>query len=245
MSSRPEVILVSGAAGWLGRRFSEHCSDIGIGTFRLDVPGAFGVKSSNIIEIDLANPEKGTLKAALSGALEGVSDQPVGLVNFAGLVSNSPIFSFVDGQLASISPAEWHRVATSNYFPSINITLELSRLALIKKLPLSVVQISSVSARGVAGQSAYAAGKAALESATRSLALELGPLGMRFNSIRLGFVDSPAMKGNLSGERQAEVLSRTGTRQYVTLDSLFDAILEVLRNDSINGSVINLDGGYD
>ena len=55
----------------------------------------------------------------------------------------------------------------------------------------SIINLSSVSALvGTPRRAAYAASKGALDAATRSLAIELGPSGIRVNSVAPGVVDT-------------------------------------------------------
>ena len=63
--------------------------------------------------------------------------------------------------------------------------------AMVRARRGSVVQVVSVAGLvGSPGQTAYAAAKAAVVAMTRSLAVEYGPRGLRFNAVAPGFVDS-------------------------------------------------------
>lgn len=65
--------------------------------------------------------------------------------------------------------------------------------------------MSSISARGNAGQSAYSAAKAGVEALTRVWAKELGPLGLRFAAIAPGFIDTPSTRAALTGQALEDV----------------------------------------
>lgn len=54
----------------------------------------------------------------------------------------------------------------------------------------SVVLVSSIAARGIAGHANYGAAKAGIMGLTRSLSLELGPEGIRVNAVAPGFIDT-------------------------------------------------------
>ena len=54
----------------------------------------------------------------------------------------------------------------------------------------AIVNLSSVSARGNAGQANYAAAKAGVEAMTKSLAKELGRRNIRVNCVAPGFIDT-------------------------------------------------------
>ena len=65
----------------------------------------------------------------------------------------------------------------------------------------SIVNFSSIASEGNAGQAAYGAAKAGIEGLTRTMAIELGPLGVRVNALALGFIDVATTRNAVADER--------------------------------------------
>ena len=116
----------------------------------------------------------------------------------------------------------------------------------------SLILISSTGAiRGHAGMSAYQATKAALPGLCRSLTAELGPLGVRINTIMPGWIDTPFNDPfweyqKSPDERRAEIerqipLRRQGQPEEVSSMVLF---LASPAGRYIAGTSIVIDGGY-
>ena len=111
----------------------------------------------------------------------------------------------------------------------------------------SIISISSVS--GVVGtphRSAYAATKGAIDAATRSLAIELGPSGVRVNSVAPGVVDTdmwarnkaiPGVIGLVEGQ--------TALRRWATTDDVADVVVFLASDGArfVTGETICADGG--
>ena len=106
-----------------------------------------------------------------------------------------------------------------------------------------VINISSVSASGNAGQSAYSAAKAGVESLTVTWAKELGPWGIRVAGLAPGFTETPsthnAIAENILEQIRKEVpIGRLGEPSEVA-----HAVQFLIENDYINGVTLKLDGG--
>lgn len=111
----------------------------------------------------------------------------------------------------------------------------------------SIINLSSVS--GVIGtprRAAYAASKGALDAATRSLAIELGPSGIRVNSVAPGVVDTALWEKNKSIPGVIEAVeAQTPLRRWAQPDDIADVIV-FLSSDAarfITGETICADGG--
>lgn len=109
-----------------------------------------------------------------------------------------------DAPLARLDEAAWDEVMAVNLRGAAACAAAASR-GMVRARRGHLVFISSYSAiHPPAGQAAYAAAKAGLLGLARSLARELGPAGIRVNTILPGFLDTP-MTAALTEERRAEV----------------------------------------
>jgi len=109
----------------------------------------------------------------------------------------------------------------------------------------SVTFLSSVvAARGGRGLAVYAATKAALEGLARSLALELGPRGIRVNAIAPGFVETE-LSAALTPERRARLLRRTPLGRLGTAADVAAAVRFLTSTAAafITAQTLAIDGG--
>ena len=111
----------------------------------------------------------------------------------------------------------------------------------------SIINLSSVS--GVIGtprRSAYGASKGAIDAATRSLAIELGPSGIRVNAVAPGGVDTALWARNKAVAGGGELVeSQTPLRRWATPQDIADVVV-FLASDAarfITGETISVDGG--
>jgi NAD(P)-dependent dehydrogenase (short-subunit alcohol dehydrogenase family) len=105
---------------------------------------------------------------------------------------------------------------------------------------------SSGSTRVFATYGAVSAAKAALESHTRQLALELAPLGITVNSLRGGVTDTPALRKIPGNEKLIEIATQRNPHHRLTTPKDLGGAIVALSHpgaDWITGNVINVDGG--
>ena len=111
----------------------------------------------------------------------------------------------------------------------------------------SIVNLSSVS--GVVGtprRAAYAASKGALDAATRSLAMELGPSGIRVNSVAPGVVDTALWAKNKAVPGVIEdIEAQTPLRRWAAPEDIADVIVFLASGSArfVTGETISADGG--
>lgn len=111
----------------------------------------------------------------------------------------------------------------------------------------SIINLSSVSGLvGTPRRAAYAATKGAIDAATRSLAIELGPSGIRVNSVAPGVVDTALWAKNKAIPGVIETIEgQTPLRRWATPEDIADVIV-FLASDAarfVTGETIAADGG--
>jgi NAD(P)-dependent dehydrogenase (short-subunit alcohol dehydrogenase family) len=111
----------------------------------------------------------------------------------------------------------------------------------------SIINLSSISSLlGTPRRSAYAASKGALDAATRSLAMELGPLGIRVNAVAPGVVDTALWEKNKAVVGVVEsVEALTPLRRWATPEDIADVIVFLASDGArfVTGETIAVDGG--
>lgn len=119
--------------------------------------------------------------------------------------------------------------------------------SMIKRGGASVINLSSVSALvGTPRRTAYAASKGALDAATRSLAVELGPHGIRVNAVAPGVVDTALWERNKAVPgvvEQVEALTPLG--RWAQPADIADVVVFLASDASrfVTGETISVDGG--
>lgn len=107
------------------------------------------------------------------------------------------------------------------------------------------MNVASVTAfTGYSGLSVYAATKASLTGFTRSLAREVGRVGIAVNSVAPGFVATDMTHG-LTEEQRQKIERRSALRRLADVDDVASAV-EFLLGDgakNITGTVITVDAG--
>jgi len=132
---------------------------------------------------------------------------------------------------------------------NVTAPLLLTRAAL-KVMLLSrggrIVNVSSIVGRvGVRGVAAYSATKAALEGLTRSLAREVGELGIRVNAVAPGYLDTD-MTGGMTEEQRARIVRRTPLGRLGQVGEVAGVIEWLLSPGAafITGQTFVVDGGF-
>ena len=159
------------------------------------------------------------------------------LVNNAGAAA--------EGVLALMRPDDMRRLIALNLEATIALTQAVSRVMLACGGG-SIISVSSITAlRGVRGVSVYSATKAAIDGFTRSLARELGPQGIRVNSIAPGYFESDMIAG-ISEEHRQSIQRRTPLRRLARPEEIASVVRFLAGADSrfITGQTLVVDGGY-
>lgn len=113
------------------------------------------------------------------------------------------------------------------------------------KNPANIVLVGSfVEKNGCSCESVYTSSKAALSGLSKSLATELGNLGIRINVVAPGFIDTK-MNNNLTKEEKEEIAQMTPLQRLGVVDDIANAVdfLSSEKASFITGQTLFVDGG--
>lgn len=239
-----KIVVVTGAASGLGRaiclRFAEEGAAAIIVADVLEAPREGGVPTAALVEksgarsvfvrTDVSSEAQVAAAIAAADSFGGVDV----MVNNAGVVFRK---SFLD-----ITEAEYERLMAVNVKGTFFGAQLAARAMLASGKTGSIINISSVAGiRGSSMLSAYCASKGAVRLLTYSLAAELGPKGIRVNTIHPGIHATEMVITDLGGgSGQPSPLRRIGTPGDVADNAVY---LASSLASYVNGASIVVDGG--
>ncbi|GAA3536470.1 glucose 1-dehydrogenase [Amycolatopsis ultiminotia] len=158
------------------------------------------------------------------------------------VVANAGIME--DALLGMIRAESVSATLDTNVAGTLHTVQAAARAMLRKKTGAIVVLASIVGEHGSAGQTVYAASKAAVANIARSAAKELGRSGIRVNAVAPGVIETDLTAG-LSDEAKAENAGRTPLGRLGTPEDVAKVIRFLVSDDAayVTGQVLGVDGG--
>ena len=192
-----------------------------------------GAGSLNFRAFDLSDV------GAIPGFVAGVVREfgPLhGLVNNAGVGTS--------GILATMRDPQIEQLMQLNVVSPIVLTKYAVRSMMVGGSGRIVNIGSVVAVTGYSGLSVYAASKAAFGGFTRSLARELGPLGITVNSVAPGFVVTD-MTSELKGAQHDQIVRRSALRRLPVGEDVAEAVAFLFSDKArnITGTTMTVDAG--
>ena len=241
MSTKNKVVIVSGGSKGLGFGICKTLLSEGycVATFsRKRTPELDALIEASDGKLYWQSVDV-TDEAQLSEFLRQVKEKfgRVGyLVNSAGMAN--------EGLLTMMKGNEVSRMVQVNLEGAIALAQACVKQMMVASFGVIINVSSIVGVRGFKGLAAYSATKAALDGFTRSLAKELGPTGIRVNSLAPGFMDTD-MTSELTEKQRARIIRQTPAGRLGTVDDASSAIKFLLSDESsfITGQTLVVDGG--
>lgn len=230
-----KVVIVTGGTGGMGVTHAHALVAEGAKVVVADIDDAKGKElvdelgaNASYVHLDVTSEDD--WDEAVRQTLEQHGRIDV-LVNNAGIANGAPITKF--------TPEMWRRIIDINLtgtFLGIHAVAE----TMAKQGSGSIINISSVEGlRGSHGLHGYVASKFGVRGLTKSVALDLGPYGVRVNSVHPGFIDTPMTRA-LNPEDLLIPLGRAAQSEEVSQMILFLASDE---SSYSTGAEFVVDGG--
>jgi L-xylulose reductase len=238
MITTPPRALVTGAGKGIGRATVQLLARRGIRVVALsrtaaDLDSLAAETGCETIAVDLA--DAAATRTAVRSAL------PIDrLVNCAGVLH---LASFVD-----TTEAEFHHTLAVNTLAPMIVAQEVVRDLLARGMAGAIVNVSSIAATvGTIDHAAYCASKAALDAITRVMARELGPSGIRVNSVNPVVTLTPMGTQAWSDPaKSGPVLQRIALRRFAQPEEVASVIAFLLGDEAamVHGTCVDVDGGF-
>ena len=244
-TSEPRVVVVTGGSRGLGLGIVRTLSAAG---YRVV---AIARKESNALLLAMeAAAREGAGPIQFVPCDLGAIDGLPGLVKtlrkdvgpIYGLVNNAALGT--DGVLALMHTSQIEQLVRLNTLSPIVLTKYVVRAMLADGGGRVVNVASIIGFTGYSGLAVYGATKASMLGFTRSLAREVGRMGINVNAVAPGFVDTE-MTQALGDEQRRQIARRSALRRLPEVDDIAHAV-EFLLSDkakSITGTVLTVDAG--
>ena len=246
MELRGKKIIVTGGVRGLGRAMVDKliACEATVTVFDLNVAGLDELRkqpgSVNCVECDVSDHEQVSTATSRYHEEFGAADV---LINNAGILYSEPLIKITPEGVARHDADSWNKVLAADLDSVFFMTACIVEKMITTRTKGVIVNISSVSAGGNAGQSAYSAAKAGVNALTAVWAKELSPMGIRVVAVAPGFTETDSTKKVMSETALRETIKRVPLRRLGQPEEIADGVLSVIRNDFFNGKVLELDGG--
>lgn len=233
------VILITGASRGIGREIAIKLAKNGnrvIANYNKSEERANILKQENnnieIYKADVSRREE--VHKMVTDVIQKYGKIDV-LINNAGISEEK---MFID-----VTDADWNRMINVNLYSVFCVTQEVLPNMVAQKNGC-IINISSIwGLVGASCESIYSVSKAGIDAITKSLAKELGPSGIRVNSIAPGIIDTD-MNKNLNQQEMDQI------KESIPLEKIGKAIdiakcVEWLVDDKYTtGQIISINGGW-
>ena len=250
MDVRGKSILVTGAGRGIGRSLALHFAGKGAQLALLDANPAdlaetrvrceqLDVRAQSYLA-DVASED--SVVSALEkvtadfGALDG-------LVNNAGIVRDALLVKVKDGQIVGkMSLADWQAVIDVNLTGVFLCAREVAARMIALRRRGVIVNISSISRAGNAGQTNYTAAKAGVAAMTVVWAKELARYGIRVGAVAPGFIRTPMVEG-MKPDALARMTAPIPLGRLGEPDEIAHAVGFIFENELFTGRCLEVDAG--
>ncbi|MEJ1161095.1 SDR family NAD(P)-dependent oxidoreductase [Prosthecomicrobium sp. N25] len=246
MATEPRVCIITGGASGIGLATAERLLAEGWRTALFDRDEAAIARASAQLAAHGESVSFQALditdEAAAEAAVERAEARlgPLkGLVNSAGIGRDTPFFE--------TTPAMFRQIHEINVIGTFIVSKSVAG-RMRRTGGGSIVNIASVAGiPGNIGRSAYGSSKGAVIALSKTMAVELGRVGIRVNAIAPGPIETPLVQTVHTPALRQEWHDRVILRRYGTAEEVAEAnvfLLDEAKSSYVTGQVLAVDGGF-
>jgi 3-oxoacyl-[acyl-carrier protein] reductase len=250
MKIKDKTIVITGAGRGIGRALAVRFATQGANVALLDLNAAdLAAATQQCTELGaraMAYTVDVSREADISAALDTVVRDFGSLdviINNAGIVKDALLIKVKDGDVVGkMSLEQWRAVIDVNLTGVFLCAREAAERMIKLAKGGVIINISSISRHGNAGQSNYAAAKSGVASMTVVWAKELARYGIRVGSIAPGFTHTDIL-ASMKPEVLEKVIAPVPLKRLGQPDEIAHAAQFIIENDFFTGRCLDLDGG--
>jgi 3-oxoacyl-[acyl-carrier protein] reductase len=244
MIIKDKVALVTGGASGIGKSIVDMLLEAGVMVaildFNRDTLDSLG-SDPNMLKLFCDITKESDVARSVKQVLSSFGKIDI-LINNAGALYSAPLINLTAKDKRH-SVEGWQKVIDVNLTAPLIVSSYVAEHMVINRIKGVIVNISSISAKGNRGQSAYSAAKAGLESMTRVWAKELGGFGIRSVALAPGFMDTQSTSAAVNQSILDHVKKETPLSRLGNAGDIAHAVKFIIENNFINGKTIEIDGG--
>jgi 3-oxoacyl-[acyl-carrier protein] reductase len=250
MKIKDKTVVVTGAGRGIGRALAVRFATQGAHIALLDMNAtdlaaatqqciALGVRAK-AYTVDVSR--EADIAAALDAVVTDFGSLDV-IINNAGIVKDALLIKVKDGEVVGkMSLEQWRAVIDVNLTGVFLCAREAAERMIKLAKGGVIINISSISRHGNAGQSNYSAAKSGVASMTVVWARELARYGIRVGSIAPGFTHTDIL-ASMKPEVLEKVIAPVPLKRLGQPDEIAHAAQFIIENDFFTGRCLDLDGG--
>jgi 3-oxoacyl-[acyl-carrier protein] reductase len=250
MKIKDKTIVITGAGRGIGRALALRFAGQGAHIALLDMNAAdlaaatqqcteLGVRAM-AYTVDVSR--EADIAAVLDAVVRDFGSLDV-IVNNAGIVKDALLIKVKDGEVVGkMSLEQWRAVIDVNLTGVFLCAREAAERMIKLAKGGVIVNISSISRHGNAGQSNYSAAKSGVASMTVVWAKELARYGIRVGAIAPGFTHTDILAA-MKPEVLEKVIAPVPLKRLGQPDEIAHAAQFIIENDFFTGRCLDLDGG--
>lgn len=248
MDLKEKNIVVTGGGQGLGLAMALEFAKAGANLSLIDINEAplkeavsqceaFDVKATSYI----CNVSKEDEVIAVFDEIEKDHELIHGLINNAGILRDGLLIKVKDGEIQKrMSLGEWQAVIDVNLTGVFLCGREAATKMIENQVPGCIINISSISKSGNAGQTNYSAAKAGVSAMATVWAKELARYGIRSAAIAPGFIATEMVAG-MKPEALEKMSSGIPLKRLGEPSEVAHAARFIMENDYLSGRVVELD----